>query len=521
MTLGPGRSHVVILDAEVITLDPAAPRASAIAMVDGRIVAVGDRVHDWIGPNVELIEGRGLAVLPGFVDSHSHMFFGGVVAEAVDLSTLASVPEIVAALRRQASITPDGHWIRGAAFSLEKLREGRHPTARELDAASDRHPIWITSDSFHSSASNSLGFERIALADDVPGQERDASGQRTGVFLTDHCNIPARRRVFAFISDGEAASMIRRVADDAARCGVTTIHAFEGSRLPSGRDFEVLLRVKDTLPVHIVPFYETFDVAWAKERGAYGVGGCGRCNLDGMPNVHTAALQEAYADAPERKGELHCSDSEIEEFIRQAYMHDVPVGMHAMGDAAVEQLLSTYERLAEGRPQRAGRCRIEHFHLPTADHIARAGRLHLVLAMQPIMSQLWGGPGGVFRTKLGEARVARIDRYRDIVTAGGIATTGADLPIHPHAPFSWLSLLTRNVFDRSQDLSVEEALQLAITNGVIAGGEEHERGSLEVGKIADVIIVDRSPFACPVEEMPDIRVLRTFVSGRTVYERQR
>jgi len=516
---GRAEADVAVVDSAVITLDANLPRTTAVAIRAGRIAALGEAATRLIGRDTEVIRGPGKAVLPGFVDTHSHMFFGGVVAESVDLAAASSIADVVDALRERARTSEAGTWIRGTGFSLERLRERRHPRSEELDRASRRHPIWISSDSFHSSATNSLGFEEIRIPEVISGQERDAAGQRTGVFLTDACNLEARRRAFAFITDGEAQSMIRRVADEAAANGITTIHAFEGSRLPHSRDFDALMAVKDSLPVHVLPFLETFDVSRAKERGAVGVGGCGRCNLDGMPNVHTAALTEPYADVPEARGELHYEQREIDQFILDAHRQEMVVGMHAMGDAAIEQLLTSFEAAQARIPHRPLRGRIEHFHIPTSDHISRAGRLKLVLALQPIMSHLWGEARGVFRSRLGEDRVRRIDRLRDLLRAGAIATTGADQPLHPYAPFLWVQLMARHPFDSSQSLSVEEALKVAMTNGAIAGGEEGRRGTLEAGKAADLILIDRDPLASSIEELASIRIVRTFVGGKTVYPR--
>jgi predicted amidohydrolase YtcJ len=514
-------ASVIVRDANIITLNGQQPRAEALAIADGRIVGVGDndQIDELGDERTHVIDARGKTVLPGFIDSHSHLFFGGVVAEAVDLTAARTIGDIVRSLSERAAVTPTGEWIRGYGFCVDRLAERRHPKSVELDRATTRHPVWVTSDSFHSSTANSLGFEKIALERDNPGLERSAEGKLTGAYVTDAANIPARQRVFGFLSDADAARMIRLMADVAASKGITTIHAFEGSRMSRDRDFKVLLDTFESLPIRVLPYYETFDLSEIENKKIRGLGGCGRCNLDGMPNTYTAALAEPYADFPDHQGELHYSQERIDSFVLDAYARGVQVGMHAMGDAAIDQLLLSHERAKQKYPNRSLRHRIEHFHIPSASQIARAAELGLVLAVHPIFSHLWGGRGEVFHRRFGEERYRRIDRYRDLIRAGCVVTTGADLPVHPPEPFLWLGLLIENPVDRTQDVSLDEALRITISNGAYAGFEENDKGSLEPGKLADLIVIDRDPYACGASEIRSINVESTLVGGKVVYSR--
>ena len=290
-------ASVIVRNANIVTLNPRQPRAQALAIDEERIIRVGsnNQIDELRSDWTHTLDTRGMTVLPGFIDSHSHMFFGGVVAEAVDLAAARTIDDIVRLTSARAAKRPEGEWIRGYGFSLDRLAERRHPTSAEPDRATTRHPIWMTSDSFHSSAANSLGFETIDLEPYNPGLERDADGEFTGAYVTDAANVPARQRVFGFLTDADAARMIRLMADAAAHKGITTVHAFEGSRMAGDRDFWVLLDVCDSLPIRVLPYYETFELSEAANKKIRGLGGCGRCNLDGMPNTHTAALVEPYA----------------------------------------------------------------------------------------------------------------------------------------------------------------------------------------------------------------------------------
>jgi len=497
------------------------PRAQAVAISDGHIIAVGsnDEIEEYIDDSTSINDVNGKTILPGFIDSHTHVFFGGLVAEAVDLSAARTFDDLIIAISKYAAKVPPGTWIRGCGYSVDHLIERRHPTRQVLDQATTDHPVWVTTDSFHSSAANSRGFEAIGLEANNPGLERDSAGEPTGVYLTDGASQPARRRVFSLISDAEAARMIRLIAQQAAQAGITTIHALEGSRMDGDRDLKILLAIRESLPIDVLPYYETFDVAGATRMKVHGIGGCGRCNLDGMPNEFTAALFEPYADRPGAKGTLHYTQVEVDEYILNAYAQGVQVCMHAMGDAAIEQLLVSHERAQLRYPNTHLRHRIEHCHMPNEGQIKRAAKLGLILAMQPVFAHLWGLRDGVFHRRLGDTRYQRTERYRDLIDAGCVVTTGADLPVLPAKPFLWISLMVNNPVDPAQSISIDEALRLAIYNGAFAAFEENKKGTIERGKWADVILLDRDPYVCSSSELSEIQVEATISRGKIVFQK--
>jgi predicted amidohydrolase YtcJ len=514
-------STLVILNANVITLDPRRPRAEAVGIQGDRISAVGTsaELQAAAGPDTRLIDAQGKTVLPGFIDSHCHMLFGGLVAEAVDLTDARSVDDILERLRDRIVRISPGEWIHGFGFSVHTLKEKRHPTRYELDRVANKHPVWITTDSAHSSSTNTLAFDAIGLPRGTDGIERSSAGEPTGAFITDHANIPARQRVFSFLSNEHAEQTFRTIARLAVSKGITTIHALEGSKIEGDRDMDVMLSVKDSLPVRTVMFYETFDIPRAKDLGVHGIGGCGRMCLDGMPNTFSAALLGPYADNRTERGALNHTDDKIATFVAQAYESGLQVSLHAMGDAAIEQILDAYEVAQARHPGARMRHRIEHFHIPTKEQIERAAALGLGLGMQPIFSYLWGGRDGVFFERYGEERYRRIDRYRDILKAGAMVACGSDLPVYPADPFLWLRLLVDNPVDSMQNVSMEEALRMCSPYGAWAAFEEQEKGTIEVGKYADLVVIDRDPFSTGPDDLRGIAVDTTFVGGAIVYSK--
>jgi predicted amidohydrolase YtcJ len=508
----------LILNANIVTLDARRPKAQAIAFSQDTIAAVGtdEELRSLAQSGVEVVDAQGKTLVPGFIDSHSHMMFGGVIAQALDLTPARSIDDLLDRVRERARSTPDGEWVRGYGVSCNRLAEGRYPTKDELDRVSGGRPVWLAEDSFHASVVNSQAFDLVQVPLDTSGVDLAPDGTPTGAFLNDAANVPARQRVFGFITDAEARAMLMNVAHLGAQRGVTTVHAFEGSRMSDDRDFSLLLTLKDELPIHVVPYYETFDIERAVALGVRGVGGCGRNCLDGMPNIKTAAMIAPYC-CSEEKGTLFQESIRLDNFVQSAFAHGLQVGMHAMGDAAIEQLLRVYERAAEASGRLDLRPRIEHFHVPTRDHVRRAAALGVGLAMQPVFTHLWGGRDGIFWERLGEQRYRRIDTYREILDSGAIVSCGADLPVYPADPLLWLKLLVDNRIDKEQSVSMTEALRMCTYNGAWLGFEETKKGTLEVSKNADLVMLQHDPFECTSEEIGAMEILQTYVGGNLVY----
>ncbi|VEF41451.1 amidohydrolase [Bordetella bronchiseptica] len=512
----------VIINANILTLDRDCPHAQAIAFAAGRILALGttQELSPLAGRAATVVDARGSTLLPGFIDSHSHLMFGGVVAQALDLTEAACLSDLLDMVRSRAQSTPEGAWIRGYGVAAGRLKEKRYPTRQELDQVSGGRPVWLAEDSFHASLVNSKAFQMLEIPLSTPGVELAADGSPTGAFLNDAANVPARQRVFGFISDDEARQMLQHVTQLGATRGVTTVHAFEGSRMSADRDIELLMRFRHELPIHVVPYYETFDVERAMQLGVSGVGGCGRNCLDGMPNIQTAAMVDPYCCSEER-GSLFQESIKLHNFVIAAFERGMQVGMHAMGDAAIEQLLATYERAIEETGRTDLRPRIEHFHVPSRDHVRRAADLGVGLAVQPIFTHLWGGRDGIFFERLGERRYKRIDTYREILDSGAIASCGADLPVHPADPLRWIQLLVDNQIDQDQSVSMIEAIRMCTYNGAWLGFQESETGTLAVSKAADAVMLGRDPHQCMPHEIAAIPILKTYVGGKLVFESSR
>jgi predicted amidohydrolase YtcJ len=248
------------------------------------------------------------------------------------------------------------------------------------------------------------------------------------------------------------------------------------------------------------------------------IGGC--LLVDGAYAEHTAALLEPYTDDSSTKGVLYFSDEELNDFVGRGHRAGLQISMHAIGDAAIEQLLNAYEQALAADPRSDHRHRIEHFSLPTPEHIERAAHLGVALGMQPIFASMPEGdevgsrlPGLEF---LGPERYARRHPYRAIVDAGILVAGGSDSEQRPESPMAGIHAVVNHP-DEERRLTVMEALSLFTTNAARIAFEEDEKGSIEPGKLADLVILGGNPLTADPRTLGDIPVRMTIVGGEIAY----
>lgn len=374
---------MVLFGGNVITMAVSDRRQQAVAVDCGRIVAVGDSesIRGLADANTRMVDLAGKTLLPGLIDSHVHLFLTGLGLSAVALQDATSVADVCDAVRERARGTLPGRWVYGMGCAPWALKEARYPLMSELGEAAPDNPVYISAVTFHSGATNTRGFREIGLAAEQRGIEKDASGMPTGAFVSDDAHFAAAGAAFGALSRDEVDEMYRSAARFAASRGVTTLHCLEGQFMKGDEDVMSLLRLGASLPVHTVVYFQTMDVTRIVELGLPRIGGC--LTIDGSGFDHTALMYEPYTDKPSTRGDLYIPEARVREFVSQAEAAGLQVAMHAIGDRAVDILVSAYaEAMGDGS---RGDCRhrAEHFYLPSDWAIAEAGRLGLALPMQP------------------------------------------------------------------------------------------------------------------------------------------
>ena len=334
----------------------------------------------------------------------------------------------------------------------------------------------------------------------------------TGV-LRSQAHVAAANRSSELLTDEERRGGFRRAAVKAVERGIGVVHALVGATEPSDRDrdIELLLDIRDDLPIDMVVYPQTLDVDWVVSLGLPRIGGC--ILLDGSFGSGTAALSEPYSDRP-GLGTLYYTDDELTGFFRKAHERGLQIAVHALGDRAISQALKCFAA-ACGTEAGAARHRIEHCELPTREHLAEMRRLGVCACVQPTFEHLWGGPGGMYERRLGPVRAARSNPLRTMLSSGVRLAGGSDSYVTPMDSLLGIHAAVSRPND-AERLSVNDAVSLFTSGASWLTFDESRRGTLEVGKSADFVVLASDPFAAAAESLRGIGVVGLYLGGRRV-----
>lgn len=506
---------VVIVNANILTLDAAQPRASALAVQDGVVVAVGDAAAGFGSTTAaggrRVLDVRGATVVPGMIDTHVHFSLTGLGLFAVDLAGVADVGAALARIAAGANRMPPDALVLGMGYEPHATAEQRFPARAELDAAAGGRPVYVMESGGHWCAVNDAAFAQLRLAPGTPGIERDERGERTGV-LREAANTAAFTELWrVFAEQVGLGRAFTAGAREAVQHGVTTLHALDD--LPN---VQALLACAEALPLRVVPYTQSKDVAAVQALGLRQIGGCGQVMVDGDFGPHTAALLQPYADAPDTCGVLYWQDEALDAYVATAHAAGMQVALHCLGSGAIEQLLNAYERALAAHPRTDHRHRIEHFQLPAPGQAARARRLGVTLAMQPSFNYYWPHTSG-YPAVIGPERAAQLDPIRSALAAGLEVAFGSDSPVTPMRPLQWIQAAVTHS-NPDQRITVAEALHACTMAGARLAFQEAQLGSLTAGKWGDLVVLEADPHDVAPQQIEKIRVLATVVGGRVVYE---
>jgi predicted amidohydrolase YtcJ len=507
---------LAIHSANVITMNPLQHRAGAMAVREGRIAAVGS--WEDVAPHAEglpLLGLGGRTVLPGLIDTHAHLLWTALSLAALDLSEARDHATLQDVVRRAVEGKPPGQLIYGMGFTEYALDTARFsPIVDALDAAAPENPVYLMGVTGHTSAANSRALELLDLPDGTPSVMRVADGRPNGLLADKANNLADKRFSESWGAAERAAEMVDRAVGKALSVGITTLHTLEGDTTGDDRAVLDLMAAMPTLPLRFVLYYQTMDVDRVLSLGLPRIGGC--ILLDGDIGPRTAALSEPYVDDPACYGTLYHTQEEIDAFVLKAHRAGLQVAMHAVGDGAVEQALKAYEAALAAFPRDDHRHRIEHCEVIREDQILRAQRLGVALAIQPPFNHYW--PHTEYYATLGEERAWKADPVRTLMRPGLLVAGGSDSSVTPLGPLLGVHAAVNHT-NPAERVSVQAALELYTTNAARMAFEEREKGSLQVGKLGDFVVLAEDPFAVDPGQIKDIPVDITVVGGDVVYER--
>ena len=518
----------------VLTMDARRPKAEAVAIAGDRILAVGsnDDVGALSGTGTKVVDLGGQTVVPGFIDGHSHPAYAGRRHLRFIDCDLRSIKTIQDAVRARAAKTPPGDWVVGFKYDDTKTAERRFIRREDLDAAAPDHPVYIAHRGGHTGYVNSLALAKAGITEESADPEggkfvRDPeTGRLTGRLLERaaeiyETSIPA----FGTTTRDEDRAAIKLISQMFAKAGVTSstdaygspddLRAYQDAREAGELYSRIYCMVGYThLDRLIAAGIRTgFGDDWIR------VGGM-KATCDGSISERTARLSQPYVGRPDDFGMIVADAEKLYSYGRKAHDAGWQLGIHANGDVGIGLVLDLYERLQREQPRRDPRFRIEHCTVVNDGLVQRMKALGVI----PTPFSTYVYFHGEKMSEYGEERLDSMFALRSFLDAGIRATMASDYPPGPFEPMMALqSMVTRTdirgkTWGPRQKITVEEALRVCTLHGAYASFEEHEKGSLEPGKLADLVVLGRNPLAEDPSSLVTIPVERTMVGGRWVYE---
>jgi predicted amidohydrolase YtcJ len=541
-------ADLILHSGKIVTVDSAFSIAEAVAIKDGRIVAVG-RTTDVLarerGAKTQVIDLKGQTVLPGLTDTHMHPLGAALSEHNTPFALLRSFADIQNYIRQQAAKTPKGEWIQVPKTFPGRLTEMRMPDRTVLDATTD-HPVFY--DASYASAVNSYALKMSGITSDTPDPQgsrivKDVKGEPNGILVgraTGLLKNPPRERSF---TEQQRLDALGLMLQRYAAAGLTTI----GDRGTSAETFAMynVLRKQNRLPVRVVMtarlrLEEIERSTWTTGQGDEWLKwGSFKVGLDGGMNAGTAYMREPYGpfgaqlygiDDPNNRGIINFTPDALLNIMRAAYRKGWQLSAHSQGGGAVDALMNTFETLNKEKPIAPSRSHWIHASFQSADSIARAKKYGVLVDVQPD----WLHFDGVSLSKVMSAEAMRyFIPLRSLVNAGVIFAGGSDhmvgwdknTAINAYNPFlgMWIAITRKTtqgvVIHPEERLTREEALKMYTTWAAYLQHSEKERGSIEVGKLGDLVVIDRDYLTCAEDDIRKIESVITIVGGRTVHSR--
>ena len=530
---------LVVFNAQVYTMDPAAPRAEAFAVSGGRFTAVGGNaeIRSLAGKSTRTLDAEGMTIVPGFVDTHNHargttLLYDVLVGNPYEVE-FVTIASIVEKLRAKARETSAGTWVEGFFFDDTKLKDDRPLDRHDLDRVSTEHPVVVRHRGGHTSFFNSRAFELAGITRDTPNPpggtfDRDADGELNGR-VTDRASAAfARVGERPTFTEAERAKRDRDglayISKQFVRYGLTSVH-HEGGDLAALQE----VRARGDL-LHRVSYEASGQVLESMIDGGimtgFGdewirLGATSEHTVDGSFSERTMALSSPYpGSASGYKGNVTTTQEDLDAWVERVHRAGIQVNCHANGDVAIDMYLTAFERAQKASPRPDARPKITHCTLIDDSLVRRIAAVGAVPALFSTYAY-YNSDKFVF---YGESLMRRCMAYRTLLDAGVRATAGSDFSPGPFAPLMGLQgMVTRTGWDgrtwgANQRVSVDEALRVNTINGAYASREETLKGSVTPEKLADFVVLADDPHTVDPEKIKDIRIVRTVVGGATAFE---
>ena len=532
------QADLIIRNARVWTVDKAHPRAQAVAVLGDRIVAVGSNaeVGAWRGPRTHVLDAGGKLLLPGFNDAHVHFVSGGEQLGNVQLNDASSTAEFVRRIEEQAKKTPKGQWILGGDWDETKWSPPRLPTRALIDRVTPDNPVFLSRYDGHMALANSLALSLAgvtAKTPDPPGGVvvRNAEGDPTGA-LKDAA-MDYVDKVIPPPTHEQLMAAVKRAMAYAASLGVTSVQNMNPDYADIAAYTDLLEKGELITRIYAAPLITegVDDQAKLGLRHAFGGPwlrlGAVKAFADGSLGSRTAYFFEPYSDEPGNygllAGDMHPL-SRMREHMMKADAAGLQICTHAIGDRAISTVLDLYAEIVAAHGPADRRLRIEHAQHMAAKDFDRFAQLHVIASVQPYQAI---DDGRWAEARIGHDRASRTYAFRTFLNDRVRLAFGTDWDVAPLNPILTIyGAVTRATLDGKnpngwfpeQKLTVAESVEAYTMGSAYAEFQENEKGSITVGKLADMVLLSDDIFAIPPAKIREAKVLKTFVGGKLVWD---
>jgi predicted amidohydrolase YtcJ len=515
------KADLAIVDANIRTMNPSQPLVQAVAIKKNRILKVGtnQEIRTLIGKDTKVLNIDGKTVIPGLIDTHIHLADFGRCLMWLDLSGVDSIKTLQCVLKEKVKQTPAGKWIVGRGWNENSLVEKRLLTFGDLDAVAPDNPVLLYHGAAYACTVNSKALAQAGVTSETPIPsggtiDKTTTGELTGIFRGSATNLVWQ--VVGEPSLQELADATAIACQKVVESGITSIDWI----ILQENELTLIqtLHKQEKLPIRvnvIVPYellkcalgFTSNDSLWLRLGGAI-------IFADGYLDSKTAAVMQPYCDDPKNNGTILCTQKELAGWVAQVLESDLQPVIHAMGDKAVDNALAVIEH-----SDQKVRFRIEQAAILNRELVKRLKAQDIVVSVQPKMIptefEVWSA-----REHLGIERAKWLHPLKTLLNEGIKVAGGSDCPMEPLNPLLGMQEAVVRASYPEQRLTVEEALCMYTLSAAYCSGEENIKGSVEEGKLADLIVLSSNPLEVPLGQISEITAEIVVVNGRVVYSKQ-
>lgn len=530
-------ADLLITNAHVYTVDEQHPHAQAVAVRGNRIVFVGndDDARSWRGPHTIWIDGTGRTLLPGLIDSHFHLLWASRKLADLQLEEIEDLEQLATSLRAYATDHPDYTWLIGSHLRYKAIPADRPLDRHFLDSIVPDRPVCLEAYDGHTRWVNTEALRRAGILygrELPPGHEivMGSDGTATGELREPEAFEPVKA-IIPEKSPAELEQLLRRGLELCARYGITSAHNMDtwdnGLAIYQAAEQRGEMTMRLYVPYNVTPETPLAALAEAAEwkatvQGNYVRSGFIKCFMDGVLESYTALLLEPYADLPESYGSALFSAEQFNQVAAEADRLGLQIAVHCCGDGAVKRALDGYAYAQAKNGRRDSRHRIEHIELLHPSDIPRFAELGVIASMQPLHAPMSIDSSDVWPARAGANRWGHSFAWRTLRQAGAQLAFGSDWPVaNPNPMLGFASAYNRQLWqpgDPDQRQSLDEIIRGYTIDAAYTEFQEHEKGRIRPGFLADLVLLSADLFNTPAEAIEQVHSVLTVCDGSIVYQ---